>query len=94
LGSAGYERFGKCFESLDCAGWENRGCGGWRRIAKGLEDVFDTDHVIGRGDWHGELLRKPSESVRDALLASGPVPGAVAAIGLESRADVPTIDTM
>jgi hypothetical protein len=96
LGSAGHERFGECFESLDCAWGKDRGCGGGRRIAKGMEDVFDTgcNHVVGRGDGHGDLLRKPSESVGDAFLASGPDPGAVAAIGLESRADVPAIDTM
>jgi hypothetical protein len=37
---------------------------------------------------------EPSQGIGDAFVASGPDPGAVASIGVESWANVPAVDTV
>ena len=60
---------------------------------EGVQNVAEArlDGFSGIGDWHGNSGGKPSQGVGDTFSHGAPDVGAVAAVGVEGRADVPSI---
>lgn len=71
-----------------------RGIDSW--VLESGDDVSDTreDVVGGAGTRHLDLSWKPRDCIADASGAGFPNPDRVAAIGVESGSDVPTLDAV
>jgi hypothetical protein len=62
-------------------------------MSESFDDVAGTgdDEIDRRGKGHGHVFREPLQCLADALAPCFPYPGAVAAVGMESGADVPAV---
>ena len=76
---------------LAIAEWSKGAVGGW--IQEGLLDIVDAskEQVMRGCGWHEELVWEPGDSVGNADSTCLPHPHTIAAVGFESRADIPAV---